>query len=247
MAGGEAHSVVRALDSDTLLLDDGKEVRLIGALGPKPESLRVAAEDWPPEREAKRALAALVEGRTVELSYQARRRDRYGRLMAQVVVRSGEGAQWVEERLVRSGHARAYALPGHDACLRELMRAEEAARKERLGLWQQAIYAVESADNAEAILHRAGHFVLVEGRVASVAHAGRETFINFGADWRRDFTASIPAKVRDETPGARQSLSALAGHRVRVRGWIERRNGPMIHLSALAEIEELDETGDARP
>lgn len=244
---GEAHAVVRVLDSETLLLDDGQEVRLIGALGPKPESLRIAAEDWPPERDARRALSTLVEGRTVELSYETRRRDRYGRILAHVLVRAPEGAQWLQERLVSSGHARAYALPGHDVCVRELMRAEGAAREARLGLWQQPIYGIESAENTEALLRRAGRFVVVEGLVANVAHSARETFINFGSDWRRDFTASLPIKVADETPGARERLSALAGRHVRVRGWIERRNGPMIHLSSLAEIEELDQASPAPP
>jgi micrococcal nuclease len=243
---GAAHLAVRALDGDTILLDDGTEVRLIGALAPKPETLRVKAEDWPPARDAKRALDELVEGRTVELRYEARRRDRYGRTLAHVFVRTANGLAWVEESLIRSGHARAYALPGQAACLGPLMRAEEGAREQRAGLWQQAIYEIESAGNAEALLRRQGRFTLVEGRVVSVTHAGRETFVNFGSDWRRDFTASLPRTTVDEKPGTRERLTALAGRRVRVRGWIERRNGPMIHLASPDEIETLD-TPDPQP
>ncbi len=33
-------------------------------------------------------------------------------------------------------------------------------------------------------------------------------------------------------------VSGLAGKRVRVRGWIERRNGPMIVLGSLDEIKK---------
>lgn len=239
---GGVHTAVRAIDGETILLDDGQEVRLVGALAPKPETLHVKAQEWPPAREAKRALAELVEGRTIELRHGSRRHDRYGRLLAQVLARTPDGAAWVQERLIASGHARASTAPEDEACLPLLMQAEASARTGRLGLWQYAIFAVREADDTRAILRLSGSFALVEGRVAAVAHRDRESFINFGSDWRRDFTASVPGKIVEKTPGARQRLDALAGKRIRVRGWIERRNGPMIRLGSLGEIEDLDQS-----
>ena len=85
-----------------------------------------------------------------------------------------------------------------------------------------------------------GAFVLVEGRVAQATRAQRTVYINFGTDWRRDFTASLAGAVIDRVPDGAARLEALAGKRIRVRGWIERRNGPMIALSSLDEIEILD-------
>lgn len=246
LATGESLGVARVVDGETLLLDDGREVRLVGALAPKPDVLSVALDSWPTARETARALEALVAGRTVTLRYEGRRRDRYGRVLAQAfAVTPGADPTWIQEHLIRAGHARAYALPGNAGCIRALIAAEERARVERRGLWAHPSYGVGAASDADALLKLAGRFALVEGRVAQVTHAQRTTYLNFGADWRRDFTASIAGSVVARRDGGAAQLSAMAGKTVRVRGWIERRNGPMIVLGSLDEIEVLDESAEA--
>jgi hypothetical protein len=66
------------------------------------------------------------------------------------------------------------------------------------------------------------------------------TYINFGADWRTDFTISMRGGARREAMRRWTDLPALSGRRLRVRGWIEQRGGPMIEIQDLAEIEWLD-------
>src|SRR5918999_3745487 len=66
---GPARAVARVLDGETLALDDGTEVRLIGALSPRPLEAAADASYWPPEREAIAALERLVLGRSVELAF----------------------------------------------------------------------------------------------------------------------------------------------------------------------------------
>jgi len=244
---GPSHAVARVIDGETLLLDDGQEVRLIGALAPKPDVLPAAADEGSPARDAMRALQGLVQDRAVTLRTEGRRRDRYGRLLAQAFVSNGGSELWLQEQLIVAGHARAYTLPGNTACLDALLTAEESARTGRRGLWQRASYRVRSADEVDALLKQAGRFVVVEGRVAQVTRAQTMTYVNFGADWRRDFTASLAtAAVKRLADGAAR-VDALAGQRVRVRGWIERRNGPMIVLGSLDEIEVLDKAEVASP
>jgi len=243
---GTTYEVLRVIDGETLQLDDGQEVRLIGALAPKPDVLATPAEDWPPAREGRRALEALVSDRTVTLCYEGRRRDRYGRVLAQVYLATPDeaaqtGAVWIQERMIREGHARAYALPGNAACLRALVAAEAEARSARRGIWSRQSYRVRAADDVEALLRLVGQFVIVEGRVAAVARAQRVTYVNFGKDWRRDFTASLANAIVNRTDGGAAHIGGLAGKRIRLRGWIERRNGPMITVSTLDEIEVLDE------
>ncbi len=53
---GSTHGVIQVIDGETLVLDDGQEVRLIGALAPKPDALSADTHDWPPTRDAARAL-----------------------------------------------------------------------------------------------------------------------------------------------------------------------------------------------
>jgi endonuclease YncB( thermonuclease family) len=233
---GPRATVVRVIDSETIQLDDGREVRLIGALGPKPD-LANASQDWPAEREARDALTALVAGRTVELKFQGRRSDRYGRALAHLFV----GETWVQRSLIGAGHSRAYGLPGNAGCLAELLAAETDARKAHRGLWARDAYAVRDAADARQLLGFAGRFVVVEGRVAGVGRTGKTLYLNFGADWRRDFTAAISRTVIEESGSRPEALEALEGRRIRVRGWIERRNGPSISLNSPDEIEVIED------
>ena len=241
LEAGSSHAVARAIDGETLLLDDGQEVRLIGALAPKPETLPVDGPGWPAAQDALRALQTLVHDRTIALRYEGRRHDRYGRILAQVFVADGGTDVWVQERLVADGHARAYTLPGNTSCLGGLLKAEPAARVAKRGLWQRETYRVRSADDVESLLKLVGRFVLVEGRVAEVTRAQRTTYINFGTDWRRDFTANLATANVTDSSAATTRVDGLVGKRIRVRGWIERRNGPMIGLSSLDGIELLEE------
>ena len=69
------------------------------------------------------------------------------------------------------------------------------------------------------------------------AAVGRRVYLNFGADYRSDFTAAV-------VPGARSLFAAegidplgLAGRTVRVRGWVDVLNGPMIEVTHPEQIE----------
>ena len=93
--------MVRIADAETIVMDDGAEVRLIGALAPR--STSPGAAEWPPERAAREALERLLLGRNVELKFGGRRSDRYGRLLAQVFVSDGPDKVWVQGRLLEQG------------------------------------------------------------------------------------------------------------------------------------------------
>ncbi len=209
-------------------------------LAPKPDVLGADAADWPPAREAREALERLVNDRTVSLRFEGRRRDRYGRALAQVFVSDDGGDVWLQERLLLEGHARAYTLPGNTACLGALLEAEAQARAGARGLWRRDMDRVRSANEVDELLKAVGRFVLVEGRVAAVARAGATVYINFGADWRHDFTASLAAATVDRSSGGRARVDALRGKTIRVRGWIERRNGPFIDIHDAALLERVD-------
>ncbi|HYD15179.1 MAG TPA: thermonuclease family protein [Hyphomicrobium sp.] len=224
--------MVRVIDGETLLLDDGREVRLIGALSRTPDATGGNAQTM-------RALEELVGGRSISFRYEGRRRDRYGRTLAQVYLAGPDGSVWLQQHLISQGHARAYALPGNSGCLRALMAAEAEARQARLGLWSSDHYRIRDAADPGALSRLSGQFALVEGRVANVTRTQRTIYINFGSDWRRDFTASVSTYIADSAADGAARIAGLSGQTIRVRGWIERRNGPMIVLGSLDEIEVL--------
>ena len=86
------------------------------------------------------------------------------------------------------------------------------------------------------MLRRRSHFEIVEGSVTTVSRTKSAIYLNFGNDWKTDFTARIGKPVLDANPAFDQTLASLEGKTISVRGWIERRNGPMIDILDPAQI-----------
>jgi endonuclease YncB( thermonuclease family) len=100
--GGQA-TVSAVIDGDTVMLADGRQVRLVGIEAPKLPLDRAERSPWPLADTARSALAALVLDRTVRLAYGGTASDRYGRMLAQLHTVDGT---WVQGELLRRGLAR---------------------------------------------------------------------------------------------------------------------------------------------
>jgi hypothetical protein len=144
--------------------------------------------------------------------------------------------------MLAAGQARAYVWPGSMDCLAGLLEKEGVARAARTGLWSHDTYRIRAADAPGEMLRLRSSYAIVEGRVAAVSGKSGRHYVNFGEDWRRDFTIVVPPAVARGAPDAAGTLEALVGKTVRVRGWIERRNGPAIEVPSLAVIEMVDQS-----
>lgn len=155
--------------------------------------------------------------------------DRYGR---QPVHLAADGV-WVQGDLMARGLVRANPAAG-EGCAAELLAVEAAARATRTGLWADPAYVVQTPEGV-----RSGQFQIIEGRVLTVTKKDGRVFLNFGVDWKTDFTITIaPADMR-RFRHARLDPMALAGRRVRVRGIVERYHGPEIVLAGPEGLEVL--------
>lgn len=225
--------VTDVIDGDTVLLDNGRQVRLVGIQAPKLPLGRPGFEKWPLADASKAALEELVLGQTVTMGYGGLQTDRYDRLLAHLFLPDGS---WVQGRLLRDGMARVYSFPDNRALVAEMLTREKRARAEQSGIWSVPYYAIL---DTQASAQHIDRFALIEGRVLETARVRGRTFLNFGADWRTDFTISIAAKdwKRFEADGI--SHEDYQGRLVRVRGWLRSRNGPMINVTHPEQIEVL--------
>src|SRR5690606_285261 len=82
--------VVQVTDGDTVVLDTGLIVRLIGTQAPKLPLGREGFETWPKAEEAKLALEALALNKLARLGYGGEDVDRYGRALAHLFI-TGQG------------------------------------------------------------------------------------------------------------------------------------------------------------
>ena len=242
---GPTRTVTRVLDGETVALDDGTELRLIGALAPRAIDAGAEPGMWPAEIAATEELRALLLSKTVELAFGGERGDRYGRLQAHAYIRDGDTRRWVQGHLLEQGLARAYTVAGNRACADALLTAERGAREARRGLWAEAVYQARPADGPSQLARSRSTFQLVEGRIAGVAQVRGMIYLNFDADWRRAFSIALRRGDRGLLGTDGGNPKALQGRFVRVRGWIDQRsgpsNGPTIELSTAGLIEIPDE------
>ncbi|WP_143117844.1 thermonuclease family protein [Hyphomicrobium facile] len=234
---GPIRTVTRIVDGETIILDDGKVVRLIGALAPRARDANAAHGAWPPEVDTIRALSDLVLAKKIKLAFAGRRIDRYGRTLAHVFVDDHGQQSWVQGALLAKGFARAYGFPESFTCSAELLAHEAEAREKRLGLWNNGVYRTLPADRAGEVMKQRGKYVRVTGTVASIGRTKSAAYINFSNDWQTDFTARVDKKVLAANPEFDRALDGLTGKTVVVRGWIERRNGPMIDIADPSQLE----------
>ena len=241
LSAPERASVATIKDGETLVLTDGRTVRLIGALAPAPPPGWRDDKPWPMVREAKAALASLAEGRDVELKFGGRREDRHGHLLAHAFVLHGEQRIWLQDALIAQGFARAYSFPDNLACFSELSLREAAARRAERGLWAVSAYRVRDAADAEDLGRLLHSYQLVEGSIAAVGEGAGRVYLNFGEDWRKDFTVTIERKDVAAFAAAGIDLKGLTGKRIRARGWLQWRGGPEIRASDAEQIEVLED------
>jgi endonuclease YncB( thermonuclease family) len=241
---GPVRTVTRVFDAETLKLDDGRVVRLMGALAPLARDAGAAPGAWPPEQQAITTLSGLVLGQKVRLAFGGRQTDRYGRYLAQLFIETRSGEEWVQGALLAGGHARAYGLRGNFACAKELLAHEELARRRHLGIWSNGVYRTMSAKHPAELMIQRGKYERVIGTVASVGRTKSATYLNFGADWHKDFTARVPKSVLSAHPDFARALDGLASKTIVVRGWIERRNGPLINVADPSQIEFIDKESE---
>ncbi len=122
--------VKRVVDGDTLLLQNGNRVRLLGVDTPETKHPDKPVQPWGPE--ASEFTRQRVEGKQVRLEFDKERRDRHGRILAYVYFKD----RFLNEELILVGLSPAVTrFPYSEAMKRKFRKAETAAREKKLGIW----------------------------------------------------------------------------------------------------------------
>jgi len=224
--------VVQIIDPQTLRLKDGSLIRLSGLDFP----------DYSPDEPgdisitALRVLRDMLEGQDVNL-YHTKKSDtgRVNRMGHHIAhLERKEDKAWVQGSLIALGLARVRSSKSNPEMALQMYTLEKQARKESLGLWEIDVFKILTPEESE---NHIGSFQVVEGRIESVAIRRNRIYMNFGKNWRDDFTVSIAPS--DRRLFSKQGLDPLQwnGKHVRVRGWIESYNGPYMEINHPQSIE----------
>lgn len=209
-----AATVARVYDGDTVRLEDGRHVRLVGL--DTPEIGHGGAPSEPYAEEARAALLRLAgPGTRLRLEYGRERRDRYGRTLAHLFLPGGENLQ---RRILEQGLATTLVVPPNVAHASCYAAAEARARRGGRGLWSLPRYQPIDAARLPA---GARGFRILHGRVSRVGRSAGALWLQLAPQVAlriprgdlRYFDAYDPAQ--------------LLGRRVQARGWVYRRGGEL--------------------
>jgi len=132
---GDFDVVERVVDGDTLLLQSGERVRLIGVDTPEIKHPKKPVEYF--GKEASAFTWRMVEGKRVRLEFDQANavrahKDRYGRTLAYVFLEDGT---LLNAEIIKQGYGHAYTQFPFSR-MEEFRRLEREAREQGRGLWQ---------------------------------------------------------------------------------------------------------------
>lgn len=188
-------TVRQCIDGDTVVLDTGQRVRLAGIDTPEKGS-----KDTPPQyyaREAQRFTAERTRGQQVRvLPLSGSSKDRYERLIAELVLPSGES---LNELVLREGMGSFYAhkdLP--DQLVKRLTAAQKEALDKRAGCWRHVLSLPEARATYVGNRNSNRFFSLDCLRDARVAKRNQVRFADLEAAFRAGYAPARPCGIWPE-------------------------------------------------
>ncbi|MBU1112249.1 MAG: thermonuclease family protein [Candidatus Omnitrophica bacterium] len=224
--------VSEVIDGDTVRLANGRLLRYIGIDTPETNLKKGGKFIYQPQpfaEEAKEYNRKLVEGKTVKIEFDLEKEDKYGRLLGYCFVDD----IFVNAKLIEQGYAVLYTYPPNVKYADRFFDLQKQARDKKAGLWgSYQVIAPEAAGNL------IGQIRTVQGKVLSTYQSAKCVFLNFGQDYKTDFTVVI----FNNSLGAfrQQGIDPVSFYRdktVSVSGRIREYNGPEIIVNTPYEIE----------
>jgi len=116
--------ISEVIDGDTVKLQNGKTVRLLGINTPE--------KGQPYYEESTSRLRELIEGKEVILEKDVDDKDQYGRLLRYIFLNSEN----INVKLVREGLATVYIISPNVKYKTELRKAENEAKNSKINIWK---------------------------------------------------------------------------------------------------------------
>lgn len=209
-SGYSYYKVERVYDGDTVRLEDGRNIRLLGINTPE---VRHRNQDTEAGGEtAKRWLMDKLKNQKVRLVTDVEQTDKYKRTLAHLIT---ENKEHINVQLVEMGLAAVNIYPPNLLYVNELVEAGNSAEHAKRGIWQQAEYTVIPVDR----LAKTGHsgWTRLMGKVSAIRSSRKYVYLEF-SDL---FQARIEKKWLPLFP----DINNYRGRNLEVRGWLNKNRG----------------------
>lgn len=213
LQANEIVQVSYVIDGDTVVLEDGRKVRLIGINAPEKKSESRDAEPF--SLEASLALQQMTLGKSVLLIKGKQSVDRYGRTLAYIETMDGMD---VQSNLIGRGYASYVAISPNVGRIERYRDVEKNTRNKKVGIWSQ--------DNIVTDWHanRSDYrgFVIHQSKIKIIEQSSRAFFLytDTGIRVRIDFQDQ-------ERYWNTQDIDGYLRQKVELRGWVYQRENQL--------------------
>ena len=202
-------------DGDTIQLEDGRKIRLVGIDTAEiysrhhtiPADLKASGE------KARAALQQQLNAskNRVSLAYGPQRFDRYRRTLAHVFLMDGTNLQaW----LIEQGYAIAFTTPPNDRMSVCYRKQEEIARRAKKGIWQMPQYSLKRVSQLNK---NSSGFHRIQAIVTRIWQ--NQYTVSFFLDGGLEVKIYKPDLINFNA----HMLNSLQGKNVVVRGWLKQK------------------------
>lgn len=227
--------VIDVIDGDTVKLADGKLLRYIGLDTPELHIKKNNTFIYSPQpfsQEAKQLNQTLVENKLIRIEFDMEKFDKYGRLLGYCFIEN----TFINAKLLEEGLAVIYTKPPNVKYSDLFLKKQKQARENKKGLWRE--HKTINAQKANLYINQ---IQTVTGTVLNTYKSKNCVFLNFGRDYKTDFTVVIFNNTLKyfKNKGINPE-TFYRGKTIRVTGRIKEYNGPEIVVNLPDEIEILN-------
>ena len=200
--------VAKVYDGDTITLEDGEKVRLLGINTPEIQGRHKTGEAG--GEQARAWLKRTIAGRRVRIEQDVVTRDRYQRLLAHLFAEEGIH---INLALVEAGLATTDIHPPNVKYVDTLVAAERRAEQENRGLWALPEYQPKPVELVKD--RRLRGWQRLFGKPYAVQE-GR-------GYWRLLFNDRLEVRIPKDSLSVFPPLQSYLHQVIEVRGWASRR------------------------
>lgn len=214
---GIGHSIVKQVyDGDTVVLEDGRKIRLLGINTPEVKHKNKMADVG--GNEAKQWLENKLKNGKVRLVSDEEKTDKYGRVLAHLFT---ETNIHINLELVAAGLAQVNIYPPNLLFADELIKAQDKAEQNKLGIWGRDEYAIKPISTL-ALEEDHSSWLRLEDRVSNIRYSRKYAYL----------ALSEPVEVRIERKWLHlfPDITSYLGKTIETRGWLSKNNNKLFML-----------------
>ncbi len=208
------YPIKRIYDGDTILLENGTKLRLLGINTPEVSKRDKIADEG--GEEAKQWLIAKLKGAKIKLRYDIEHKDKYGRVLAHVFTKNNEH---INLQLIANGLAIVNIYPPNLKYVDKLIAAQQQAELQQLGLWDMPAYAVKNVNDFDSEKHKG--WQRISGTVTRIKQARKYNYLYL--------SPQFALKIARNSEKLFVDLNDYLGKTIEARGWV-RKNKQNYHL-----------------